>query len=59
MIIAYPLADINSMFGKTCYQKQGIPCRVIVFMDNVAILENKQGAKFPVNKNKLIWHSDQ
>lgn len=59
MIVAYPLTDINSMAGKktkTSYQKAGIPTRVIAFINNVAILENGQGVKFPTNKSNIVWH---
>lgn len=56
MIIAYPLEDINSITKKrTCYQQKGVPCRVVVFMNNMAILENKKGVKFPANIDKLVW----
>lgn len=56
MIIAYPLIDIRSMVSKkTLYQAQGIPTRVIVIMDNVAILENSKGERFSASTQNIIW----
>lgn len=56
MIIAYPLTDIVSLGkAKTCYQKQGVPCKVVEIRDNVAILENSKGEKFPANTSNIVW----
>lgn len=59
MIIAWPLEDICSHLGgskKATYQKMGIPTRVIEIRDNMAILENLWGDRFPVNTKRIIWH---
>lgn len=56
MIIAYPLIDVTSMTNRSkCWQQKGVPCKVVSFNDNMAILENKKGEKFPINKSKIIW----
>lgn len=62
MIIAYPLEDIKSCFkqgnAKTVhtYQAKGVPTKVIEILDNMVILENKRGERFPANKQRLIWY---
>lgn len=37
------------------YQKAGIATLVIAIIDNMFILENKKGERFPANKNRLVW----
>jgi len=59
MIVAYPLDDIVSVNKKDkkriIYQHAGIATLVVVVMDNMMILENKKGDRFPVNKNRVVW----
>lgn len=37
------------------YQTAGMPTRVIVITDDMAILQNKKGEKFPTRKENIIW----
>lgn len=59
-MIAYPLQDIVSYAGgkkktKPVYQTRGMPTKVVDIRDNMLILENKSGVRFPCNKDRLIW----
>jgi len=57
MIIGWCLKDITSLTKKKeIYEKKGRVVRVIDIRDNMVILQNRKGDRFPANKNNVIWH---